>query len=122
MVRSLWVSIKQPFRQQKTVGVEFPAWENHFFGGPQKTLTLLLTPYIISHINAMSMGLLARVDNMKDKDIPKMVEELGNTSDLMRKQFASNDLMRKQFASKVDVTFSPVNRWEMDETHSCSWQ
>jgi len=46
--------------------------------------------------------LLARVDNMKDKDIPKIVKKL-------RTELG---LTQEQFAAKIGVTFSTVNRWE----------
>lgn len=48
------------------------------------------------------MGLLSKVCNMKDKDIPKIVKKLR----------AEMGLTQEQFAAKVGVTFSTVNRWE----------
>lgn len=44
----------------------------------------------------------AKVDQMKKKEIPRMILEL-------RKAMG---LTQEQFAAKVGVTFSTVNRWE----------
>ena len=51
------------------------------------------------------MGLLAKMDNMKDKDIPKRVKKLRTAM----------GLTQEQFAAKIGVTFSTVNRWENDK-------
>ena len=48
------------------------------------------------------MGLLAKVGNMKDKDIPKIIKKLRTTM----------GLIREQCAAKVEVTFPTVNRWK----------
>ena len=48
-------------------------------------------------------GLMAKVGNMKDKDIPKIVKNLRTAV----------GLTQEQFAAKIGVTFSTVNRWEM---------
>ena len=48
------------------------------------------------------MGRLAKVGNMKNKDIPKIVKKLRTEM----------GLTQEQFAAKVGVTFSTVNRWE----------
>ena len=53
-------------------------------------------------LNAISMGLLAKVGNMKDKDIPRIVKKLRTKM----------GLTQEQFAAKIGVTFSTVNRWE----------
>lgn len=46
------------------------------------------------------MGLLVKVGNMKDKNIPKIVKKLRITL----------GLMQEQFAAKIGVTFSTINR------------
>ena len=48
------------------------------------------------------MNPLAKVGNMKDRDIPKIVKKLRTTQ----------GLTQEQFAAKIGVTFSTVNRWE----------
>lgn len=48
------------------------------------------------------MGLLAKVGNVKNKDISKIVKKLRTAM----------GLTQEQFAAKIGVTFSTVNRWE----------
>jgi len=45
---------------------------------------------------------MAKMGNMKDKNIPKIVKKLR----------IELGLTQEQFAAKIGVTFSTVNRWE----------
>ncbi len=65
-------------------------------------MTHLLSPHIISLTKCYTCKPLAKVGNIKDKDIPKIVKKL-------RTELG---LTQEQFAAKVGVTFSTVNRWE----------
>ena len=53
-------------------------------------------------LNAISVVLMAKMGNMKDKNIPKIVKKLR----------IELGLTQEQFAAKIGVTFSTVNRWE----------